>query len=64
MLFFIDDKLQRSRTFNFAKEDCGCVQMTTYKLICACIIAEKRKKKLSILLDEIHPHWQRLSVHG
>jgi len=43
-LSFIDDQLQRSRTFDFAKEDCGCVQMTTYGLPCACIIAEKRKK--------------------
>jgi hypothetical protein len=63
-LGFIDDELQHSRTFDFAKEDCGCVKMTAYELSCACIIAEKRKKKLPILLDEIHPHWQRLSVHG
>jgi len=63
-LGFIDEELQRSRTFSFAKEDCGCVQMTTYGLPCACIIAENRKKKLHILLDEIHPHWQRLSVIG
>lgn len=55
-LGFIDEELQRSRTFGFAKEDRGCVQMTTYELPCACIIAEKRKKKLPILLDEIHPH--------
>jgi len=38
--------------------------MTTFGLPCACILAEKRKKKLLILLDEIHPHWQRLSVIG
>ena len=61
-LGFINDELQRSRTFDFAKKDCGCVKMTTYGLPCAFIIVEKRKKKLSILLDEIHPHWQRLSV--
>ncbi|KEH34517.1 hypothetical protein MTR_3g467680 [Medicago truncatula] len=63
-LGFIDDELQCSRTLIFAKEDCGCMQMTRYGLPCACIIAEKRKKKLPILLDEIHPHWQRISVHG
>ena len=56
--------IQHSRTFGFAKEDCDCVQMTMYGLPCACIIAEKRKKKLSILLDEIHLHWQRFSVIG
>jgi hypothetical protein len=28
------------------------------------VIAEKRKKKFPILLDEIHPHLQRLSVIG
>ena len=61
---FIDDELHRTRTFGFAKEDCGCVQMTTYGLPCACIIAKKRKTKLPIILDEIHPHWQRLSVIG
>jgi hypothetical protein len=63
-LGFIDDELTRSRTFGFDKEDCGCVQKTSYALPCACIIAMKRKKKFPILLDEVHPHWQRLSVHG
>ena len=63
-LGFIDEELQRCRTFDFAKEDCGCVKMTTFGLPCACIVTEKRKKKLPILLDEIHPHWQRLSVIG
>jgi hypothetical protein len=28
------------------------------------ILAEKRKKKLPILLDEIHPHWRTLCVIG
>ena len=63
-LGFIDEELQRYKTFDFAKEDCDCVQMATYELPCACIIAEKRKKKMPILLDEIHLHWQRLSVNG
>jgi len=63
-LGFIDDEFERSRRFEFAKEDCGCVQMATFGLPCACILAEKRKKKFPILLDEIHPHWQRLSVIG
>jgi hypothetical protein len=63
-LDFIDEELQCSRTFGFAKEDCGCLQMITFGLPCACIIAEKRKKILPILSDEIHPHWQRLSVIG
>jgi len=31
-LGFIADELQRSRTFGFAKEDYGCLQMTTYGL--------------------------------
>ena len=61
-LGFIDDELARSRTFGFDKED--CVKKTSYELPCACIIAMKRKEKLPILLDEVHPHWQRLSVHG
>ena len=43
-LGFIDEEFQRSRTFGFAKEDCGCVQMTTFGFPCACILAEKRKK--------------------
>ena len=61
---FIDEEFERSRRFSFAKEDCGCVQMEMFGLPCACILAEKRKKKLSILLDEIHLHWRRLSVIG
>ena len=36
-LSFIDDKLQCSGTFGFAKEDFGCVQMTTYGLPCLCL---------------------------
>ena len=63
-LGFIDEEFERSRTFGFAKEDCGCVQMTTFELPCACILAENRKNKLPIILDEIHPHWRRLSVIG
>jgi len=58
-LGFIDEEYERSRRFGFAKEDCGCVQMTPFELPCACILADKRKKKLPILLDEIHPHWRR-----
>jgi len=38
--------------------------MTTFGLPYACILAEKRKKKLPILLDEIRPHWRRLCVIG
>ncbi|KEH22604.1 hypothetical protein MTR_7g056013 [Medicago truncatula] len=63
-LGFIDDEFERSRRFGFAKENCGCVQIATFRLPCAYILAEKRKKKLPILLDEIHPHWQRLVVIG
>ena len=63
-LAFIDDELARSRTFTVDKEDCGCVQKTNYGLSCACIISDKRKKKLHILLDEVHSYWKRLSVHG
>jgi len=57
-LGFINVEFERSRRFSFAKEDCGCVQMEMFGLPCACILAEKRKKKLPILLDEIHPHWR------
>jgi hypothetical protein len=46
-LDFIYDELTRSKTFGFAKEDCGCVQKTGCGLPCACIIAMKRKKKIS-----------------
>ena len=63
-LGFIDEEFERSKRFGFAKEDCGCVQMATFGFPCACILAEKRKKKFPILLDEIHPHWRRLSVIG
>ena len=62
-LGFIDVELARSRTFGFDKEDYGCVQKTSLLLPCASIIVDKRKKKLHILLDEVNPNWQRLSVH-
>jgi len=63
-LKFIYDELKRSKTFNFGKEDCGCVQKTSYGLPCAGIIAMKSKQKLSLVLDDIYPHWKRLSVQG
>jgi len=28
------------------------------------LLLRRERKKLPILLDEIHPHWQRLSVIG
>jgi dethiobiotin synthetase len=62
-LGFIYDELTCSKTFGFAKEYC-CVQNTTYRLPFACIIAMKRKEKSPIQLDEVHHHWQRLSIHG
>jgi len=63
-LRFIYDELKRSKTFDFDKEDCGCVQKTSYGLPCACIIAMKSKQKLPLVLDDIYPHWKRLSVQG
>jgi hypothetical protein len=55
---------RETMTFSFAKKDCGCVQKTPYGFPCACIVAMKRKGKLSIRLDDIDPHWQRLSACG
>jgi len=63
-LKFIYDELKRSKTFGFEKEDCGCVQKTSYGLPCACIIAMKSKKNLPLVLDDIYPYWKRLSVQG
>jgi len=61
-LKFIYDELKRSKTFAFDKEDCGCVQKTSYRLPCACIIDMKSKQKLPLVLDDIYPHWKRLCV--
>jgi len=61
-LHFIFEETKQSKTFNFSMKD--CVQKTSYRLPCACILAIKRKKKLHIRLDGIDPHWQRLSVCG
>jgi len=44
------------------KEICGCVQMTSYGLPCACEIAAKILEDKPILLDEIHHHWLRLRM--
>jgi len=63
-LKFIYDELKRSKTFVFDKKDCGCVQKTSYELPCAYIIAMKSKQKLPFVLDDIYPHWKRLSVQG
>jgi len=61
-LKFIYDELKRSKTFGFGLEDYGCVQKTSYRLPCACIIAMKSKQKLPLVLDDIYPHWKMLSV--
>jgi hypothetical protein len=61
-LKFIYDEFKRFKTFGFGKEDCGCVQKTSYGLPCVCIIAMKSKKKLPLVLDDIYPRWKRLSV--
>ena len=63
-LKFIYDELKRSKTFSFEKEDCSCVEKTSYRLPCACIIAMKSKQNLPLVLDDIYPHWKRLSVQG
>jgi len=51
--------LEESRcrgTLCMDKEICGCVQMTSYGLLCACEIATKILEDKSILLDDIHHH--------
>jgi len=63
-LCFIYEEAKRSKAFGFARKDCGYVQKTTYGLPCACIIAMKRKEKFPIRLDDLYPHWQRLTVCG
>jgi len=62
-LKFIYDELKCSKTFDFCKDDCGCVQKTSYGLPCACILAMKSKQKMPLVLD-IYPHWKRLNVQG
>ena len=61
-LKFIYDELKRSKTFAFDREDCGCVKKTSYGSPCACIIAMKSNQKLPLVLDDIYPHWKRLSL--
>jgi len=63
-LKFIYEEMKRSKTFDFGNEDCGCVQKTLYGLPCVCIIVIKSKQKLPLILDDIYPHWKRLSVQG
>ena len=53
-LEFIYDELKHSKTFIFDKEDCGCVQKTSYRLPCACIIVMKSNQKLPLVLDDIY----------
>jgi len=56
VLKFIYDELKCSKTFDFCKDDCGCVHKTSCGLPCACILAMKSKKKMSLVLDDIFPH--------
>ena len=55
-LKFIYDEFKRSKTFGFGREDCACVQKTSYRLPCACIIAMKSKQNCLFVLDDIYPH--------
>jgi len=42
----------------------GCVQKTSYRLPCTCILSMKSKQKMALVLDNIYPHWKTLSVQG
>jgi len=56
---FVEEERAR-KTLCMDKKTCGCVQMTSYGLPCACFIAMKIRHKKPIRLDEIHPHWHKL----
>lgn len=60
-LSFIFEEANLSKTTNIVKKNCGCSIKISYELPCSCILTMKIKKKnLSILLDDIYPHWKRL----
>jgi len=42
------------------KSKCGCLNLITYELPCACMIALKIKNGIPLRLDEIHTNWKRL----
>lgn len=52
-LGFIFEEVKCSKTFDFAKKDCGCVIKTSYGLPCVCILAMKIKQTFPIRLDDI-----------
>jgi hypothetical protein len=56
---FLEEERAR-QTLCMDKKICGCVQMTSYGIPCACFIAMKIRHNKPIRLDEIDNHWHKL----
>ncbi|XP_058764019.1 uncharacterized protein LOC131637452 [Vicia villosa] len=51
----------RGEIVGFDSAECGSTISKTYSLPCACVIAKKMKLGEPIRMDEVIPHWKRLS---
>jgi len=56
---FLEEECAR-KTLCMDKKTFGCVQRTSYDLLCACFIAMKIHHNKPIRLDEIYRHWHKL----
>ncbi|XP_058776823.1 uncharacterized protein LOC131651173 [Vicia villosa] len=60
-LNYIFHEANRGETIGGDTAKCGCTITITYGLPCACAIAKKVRLGEPITMNEITPHWKRLS---
>ncbi|XP_058742100.1 uncharacterized protein LOC131614545 [Vicia villosa] len=60
-LNYIFHEAKRGETVGFDSVKCGCTITRTHGLPCACVITKKARLGEPIRMDEVIPHWKRLS---
>ncbi|XP_058733979.1 uncharacterized protein LOC131605663 [Vicia villosa] len=62
-LNYIFHEAKRGEIVGSDSVKCGCTITRTYGLPCVCVIAKKARLGEPIRMEEVIPHWKRLSFH-
>ncbi|XP_058766511.1 uncharacterized protein LOC131640124 [Vicia villosa] len=60
-LNYIFHEAKQGETFDGDTAKCGCTITSTYGLPCACVLSKKVRLGEPIRMNEVIPHWKRLS---
>jgi hypothetical protein len=55
-------EVNRVRDVGDDKSQCGCMNITTLGLPCACELSKTVRARVTISLEVIHIHWTRFSL--